>query len=220
MAGVLAALLAVGTPAAAEAQVRSTRVTEAAFGALWIGPMPHGERSADLTRPDGGALPLLGTTVSIGPGPGVEAHLARVLSDRVTVEATGTWISTEIRTRITSDFEDAPALTSSTSLTRLSVEGSALWTIATRGDRRTVFLRAGGGWMRELVGGAALAVDGAVGNVGAGVKYWWGTSIPGRGRRLGLRVDGRAVLRWRGVDLGTRIVRVAPAASANLMIGF
>ena len=74
--------------------------------------------------------------------------------------------------------------------------------------------------MRELAAGATVAETGVIGNVGTAVKYWWGAPSSIQRRRLGLRLDGRAVLRSGGVDLGVTGVRVAPAASADLMIGF
>lgn len=205
----------------AEGQPRSgARSLEAAFGVSWVGTMPTGDRSADLARPDGGPLSLFRTKVSIGPGPGAEVHVSKAVSPGFAAELSGSWTRLEIRTEIIADSEGAALVTATTSLSRIAIEGSGLWTLAGTSDATSFFVRAGGGWMRELAAGAVLAADGAVGNAGAGVKYWWGTSIPGRGRRWGLRVDGRAVLRWRGVDLGTRTVRVAPAASANLMIRF
>jgi hypothetical protein len=69
------------------------------------------------------------------------------------------------------------------------------------------------------VAGSTLADNGVIGNAGAAVKYWWGDSSS-VGRRLGLRLDGRAVLRSGGVDVGAGSLQVAPAASADLMIGF
>jgi hypothetical protein len=216
-----ACAIAVLQPAVAEGQPRpAARSLEAAFGALWVGTMPLGDRSADLSRPDGGPQSLFRTDVSIGPGPGAEVHVSKAVSPGFAAELSGSWTRLEVRTEVTADTEGAALVTATTSLSRISIEGSGLWTLAGDGDATSFFVRAGGGWMRELAAGAVLGAAGAVGNAGAGVKYWWGTSIPGRGRRWGLRVDGRAVLRWRGVDLGTRAVRVAPAASANLMIRF
>jgi hypothetical protein len=206
--------------AAAGAQQPSPQPrVQLAVGGVFTGPMPLGATSADLTRPDGSPLPLFETDVSLRPGPGAEAHLTRLLGTRWAAELSGTWTATTIRTRISSDFESVPATTLTERLSRFAVEGSLLWHLARTADR-TVFLRAGGGWMREVAGSATFSDDGLVGSVGAGVRYWWRRSTPGGGRRWGVRLDGRAVLRARGVDLGAETVRVAPAAAADLLFGF
>ena len=162
---------------------------------------------------------LFTSDVSLATGPGAELHFGRPLGSRLALEATGTWTVTKIRTRVSSDFENAPDATLTEDLSRFSVEGSALWRVA-GGANRALYLRGGAGWMRELTPGGTLAETGVIGNVGAAVKYWWGASSSIQGRRLGLRLDGRAVLRSGGVDLGAEGVHVAPAASADLMIGF
>jgi hypothetical protein len=218
---VLIAAATVATAPAAWAQTGSrTAGAELAAGALVVGAMSLGSSTADLLRPDGGPLTLFRSAARLNPAPGLELHVSAPVTSRVSVEATGTWVPTDVRTRITDDFEDVPDATLTTGMSRFSVEGSLLATLAGRGARTSVFIRAGAGWMREVAGGAALAADGVIGNIGAGVKYWWGTQPPVGGHRLGVRVDGRAVLRWRGLSLGATAVRVAPAASADLLIGF
>jgi hypothetical protein len=181
--------------------------------------MPLGDRNASLTRPDGRPLSVFQGEISMGPGPGAEVHFGRAVGTRLAVEATGTWTFTTTRAKVSSDIEGATDATLTEDLSRFSVEGSTLWRLA-GGDRRALYLRGGAGWMRELVSGGTLAETGVIGNVGAAVKYWWGAPSSGQRRRLGLRLDGRAVLRSGGVDLGVSGVRLAPAASADLMIGF
>jgi hypothetical protein len=216
-----AALLVLSTvvasaPAAAQS---SPGRYELSIGAVMMGPMPIGERDATLTRPTGAPLVLFNSDITVGAGPGAEIHFGRGLGPRLALEATGTWAFTKIHTRASSDFENATEATLTEDLSRFSIEGSALWRVA-GGAARALLLRGGAGWMRELTPGATLAENGVIGNVGAAVKYWWGTSSSTRGRRLGLRLDGRAVLRAGGIDLGAEGVRVAPAAAADLMFGF
>jgi hypothetical protein len=215
VASAVALLAVLVVPARAQTAGRN----EAAIGGFWLGAMSLGRSSADLDRSGGGSLPIFRSDVRMGPGAGVEVHAGRALTGRLSVEGTGTWTLMEIRTRVSGDLEDAPAATLTTDVSRLAVEVSALWTV--RGHaRRSIFVRAGGGWMRELAGGLTLAEDGAIGNIGGGVKYWWRNPAQGRGRRMGVRVDGRAVLRSRGANLGSGTVRMAPAASASLIVGF
>jgi hypothetical protein len=215
---VVLGVVAVNVAGAAAQQPGQPRV-QVAVGGVFTGPMPLGTTSADLIRPDGTPLPLFESDLSLRPGPGAEAHLTRLLGTRWAAELSGTWTATTMRTRISSDFEGVPATTLTERLSRFAVEGSLLWHLAATADR-AVFLRAGGGFMREVAGAATFSDDGLIGSVGAGVKYWWRRSTPGGGRRWGVRLDGRAVLRARGVDLGAETIRVAPAAAADLLFGF
>ena len=209
-------LAALAAPAAAQTGLRNY---ELSFGGVFMGPMPSGEIDAAHVRPSGGALPIFKNDISLGPGPGFELHFGRPAGTRLAFEATGTWTFTTIRTKVSADIEGAPDATLTEDLSRISVEGSVLWRLA--GDlRRGFYLRGGGGWMRELAGGSTLAENGAIGNIGASMKYWWGAPTSVSQRRLGLRLDGRMVLRSGGIDLGADGVHVAPAASADLMIGF
>jgi hypothetical protein len=213
---VLAMVVAAVRPAAAQAGIERY---ELSVGPVVVGTMPVGDSDATLVRPDGAPFPFFRNDVTLGPGPGLEAHFGRSLGARLSVEATGAWTFTEIRTKVSGDAENAPDVTLTEDLSRFSVEGSVLWRVA--GDRRrSLSIRGGAGWMRELAGDATLAENGVIGNLGAAVKYWWGPSSSIQRRRLGLRLDGRAVLRSGGVELGSSGVHVAPAASADLMIGF
>jgi hypothetical protein len=192
---------------------------ELSVGALAVGTMPIGSGDATHSRPSGGPLLIFNSDVSFGPGPGMEVHFGRPAGSRFAFEATGTWTFTTMRSTVSADIEGAPNATATEDLIRFSIEGSALWRVA-GGAKRALYLRGGTGWMRELAAGSTLADSGVIGNVGAAMKYWWGAASPSQRRRLGLRLDGRAVLRSGGIDLGAGGVQVAPAASADLMIGF
>lgn len=209
-------MVALARPADAQTGLREYEVS---VGAVAMGTMPIGSSDATHQRASGGPLLIFSSDVSFGPGAGIEAHFGRAVGSRVALEATGTWSFTPIRTKVAGDIEGAPNATATEDLSRFSLEGSALWRLA--GDaRRALYLRGGAGWMRELTAGSTAAESGVIGNVGAAMKYWWGTSSSVPRRRLGVRLDGRAVLRSGGVDLGASGVQVAPAASADLMIGF
>jgi hypothetical protein len=215
----LALLLVLSSGASPAAAQSGLRGYELAVGVVLMGPMPVGERDAILTRPGGGPFQVFTSDVSLGPGPGLEVHFGRPLGARLSLEGSGSWTFTTIRAKVASDVEGIPEVTVTEDLSRFSVEGAALVRLA--GDEQRSFsLRVGAGWMRELAGGATLAETGVIGNVGAAVKYWWGTSSSAPRRQFGVRLDGRAVLRSGGVDLGDTGVGVAPAGSANLMIRF
>ena len=213
---VVCVCLGCAAPAAAQTGLRGY---ELAVGVLGIGAMPFGESDGTFSRPSGNPVLVFNSEISLGPGPGAEVHFGRSVGARLAFEATGTWTFTRIRAAVSTDIDNAPDTTVTEDLNRFSVEGSALWRLS--GDqRRGVYLRGGAGWMRELAGGGTLAETGVIGNLGAAVKYWWGASSPVRRHQLGIRLDGRAVLRSGGVDLGVGGVRLAPAAAADLLIGF
>jgi len=214
----LAGLAVLAWPSVAVAQAAAPR-WELGVSLLWQGPMSAGSASADLIRPDGGVLPLLRTQADFGAGPGVEVRLATAVTRRLAAAVTGSWTRTDVRVRVTEDVDGAPPLTLAETVSRVAIEGAGLWTLATR-PRASIYARAGAGWMREVAGGGLLVEDGGIGTVGAGVKYWWRLPPPGRGRALGLSAEGRAVVRSGGLRLGARGLRVSPAASVGLVMGF
>jgi hypothetical protein len=185
--------------------------------------MPLGSASADYVAPNGGLLPLFDTDMSLAPAFGLQTHLGFRLAPRVMAEATGSWIRGNARAEVVDDFEGASGVTLSESMSRFAVEGSIVLAVAER-PRSAFFLRGGAGWMQELAQGSTLAERGIIGNVGAGVKYWWRVRPPvgpqGRGHRLGLRLDGHVIVRSKGLPLGPGGLHVAPAVSSELVVGF
>ena len=82
------------------------------------------------------------------------------------------------------------------------------------------FVRVGLGWMRQITADAALARDASIANAGAGVKYWWRDSAQAAIKRLGLRFEGRMVVRSGGIALSKRSVSVRPAVAVGMFFGF
>jgi hypothetical protein len=195
------------------------RRRELAVGAVVVGTMSLGASTADLVQSNGGTLTLFRAESRLSVRPGAEIHIGAPLTSRWFAEATGTWTHGDVRTHVDSDIEGVAATTITTSLSRFSIEGSALFTLL-GDDRRSLFIRGGGGWMRELAGGGTFSEDGVIGNAGAGIKYWTRARSAAGGRRYGLRVDGRVVLRAKQHALGADTLRIAPSASADLMVGF
>ena len=83
-------------------------------------------------------------------------------------------------------------------------------------DLEQVVVRGGAGWMREMAGWGTYAEDGAIGDLGLGVKYWWHTRARDDTGRLALRVDARLAGRAGGIVIGARTFRVAPLVAAGL----
>ena len=173
---------------------------------------------ASLTRPDGSPLTIFKAETELRSA-GVELHLGWNVTPSFAVEGTGGWARPSVETRIDEDIESADGVIAKDRWDRISVEASLVWTFARRG-RLSWFLRGGGGWARELAAEAALVEDATVASAGAGMKYWFRHRPSNREGRVGLRIDGRAVVRSRGLSFETRGPTLAPALSAGLILGF
>jgi len=195
---------------------RGPRGYEFTIAGAWVGPTSFGTTSADLLTPSGGDLVLFSATSDLRPGYGLELHLGKKVTPRFALEGSGTATRATLRSEISADFEGAPDVELTESLTRFTVTGAALWTFAMRGGT-SYFVRGGAGWLRELVGDGALIEDGIVGNAGGGVKFM--KNGTGR-RRIGLRVEGRVEMRQSGITLGEDKLRMSPVLSGGLLIGF
>lgn len=195
---------------------RPHRLTFGAAG-LVVAPGPTATSTVSFARPDGTDLPIFRTDTRYGLGGGAEVQLGTDLSARLSVEGIAAWDRTSIRTRVSADLEAGSPATSSETLTRLGLGGGALWHVRTRGTT-VVFLRAGGGWAREIVGNGAFAENAVVADFGAGIKYWRPNRVRGRAARVGLRLDARVRARSRGVAIGSGGVRVTPVVALGLLI--
>lgn len=201
------------------ARAASVHVIDYTFGMQFDGPTSFGGADANLLRPDGTPLSVFSTSNSLGPGLGLEAHLSYGVTRKLFAEASGAWGRLQLRSKTSGDIENAEALTLTDQMSRFSVEGSGLWTLWSKA-RTALFVRGGAGWMRELAGENTLMEDGVIGNVGAGIKYWWKNGSPHGVSRFGLRAEGRAVIRSGGITLGAQKTRVTPAAAAGVFFGF
>ncbi|MEO7192481.1 MAG: hypothetical protein ABI051_15615 [Vicinamibacterales bacterium] len=213
--------LAAADSSRADAQVRRLEappVVELGVSGVTSGPMSFGNASADLTKADGSPFTLFKTANSVGPERGVAAHVAVALTRRLSAEVLGGWTRANLRSRISDDFEGAAPLTIVQPLSRISVEAAGLWAFHRR-PAGSLFIRGGGGWIRELAGASVLAQNGTVANLGAGVKYWWRHRAGGGLSHIGFRLEGHASMHWKGVSLGSDTVHVAPVISGGLILG-
>ena len=144
-------------------------------------------------------------------------HIAGPVRSRAFAEVGATISRAAFETTIGDDFEGAAPVTLEERFLRFVVEGGGGYNLH-RSDRSAVFIRATGGWMRELVAGSAVAQDGVVANVGVGMKYWGARHQPGR-LRYGLRVEGHLAARWNGMALNTKTIHLAPVVTGGLIIG-
>jgi opacity protein-like surface antigen len=204
------------SPAPAPARDRGVELT---IGAAWTGSISFGSADANLQAPDGSSLTLFKTSSELSSGTGFEAHLGFRVTRRLSVEASGTWTKAEVRTNLSADFEGAEPITATVGTSRFTLEGSVLWTVITRG-RAQFFARGGAGWQRDLDENSVLIEDGAIVNLGGGMKYWWRDQPHGALHKLGARVEARAAIRTAGISLDQRSTRVAPVVAGGLVIGF
>jgi hypothetical protein len=215
-----AALLLVPAGAHAQAPAASPeRWIDLALGGTFLAPAPAGSSTASLIAPSGSRLTLFDVESRYGIGYGADAGLGFRLSPRLWLEARGSWAWTSVRSRISDDVENAPSLTITETIARLAGEGAVLWYFADRGTT-SFFLRGGGGWMRELAGGNSLVEDGIIGTAGAGLRHWWRQTGAGAVKRMGLRLEGRVLIRTGGLEFGSADLRITPAASGLLIVGF
>jgi hypothetical protein len=195
------------------------RVVEVSAGAALGGASPLGSAAADLIRPNGSTLTLFRTDSRFGAGVGGEVSVTGFLSRRFGLEASGSLVRQQVRTRVTDDVERTADVTLSVPISRVLVEGAAIVALVHR-PRADVYLRAGGGWMQELADSATLAETGSTATIGVGMKYWWRNPPFGRGTRMGVRLDGRVLARSRGVSFGPGTWQFGPTGTAGVVFGF
>ena len=185
-------LVTSATPAAAQTTRPQTSRSprdhgiELTFGGAWSGGNSFGSADANLQAPDGSSLTLFKSTSDLGAGGGFESHLSFRVTKQFAAEFSGTWTHATIHTELSGDFENADPITATVGISRFTLEGSAVWTLKSRGHVRW-FLRGGFGWMRDVDETGVLTEDGTIANIGGGVKYWWRDQARGAFRKLGLK---------------------------------
>ena len=207
--------LLVATVTAASAQTPRVEVT---LGGVVSGPASAGDVNATLIDSGGGALTLFKTSNKVAAGAGAEVQVAVRVRPRLLVELSGSWVKTNLETRVTSDLEDAAPMTARLGVHQFTVEGSLRYRFSRRG-RWDPFVRGGAGWLRELTTDRALVENGLSANLGGGIKYWVRESRPGLFGRLALRAEVRLLARRGGIAFGDAGTRLAPMFAAGLVIG-
>lgn len=190
---------------------------EAAAGAVWFSGADLGTSVATLERPGGGEFVLFRTETSLDAGFGAAAALSFFVTERVAVEAGFSYARPGVSTRVTADAEDAPSTTASIGLQQYLVEGSLRWYLRRSFGKARPFLRAGGGYMRQLDEHSAHVETGRAFHAGAGFDRPFVERAGGR--RIGLRLDARLVARSGGIDVDDA-TRLGGSANALIFFGF
>lgn len=220
-----AALVLVGV-SLAEAQTPATakptpkRAKEFLFGGVVAGPSSVGTSTADLQNGTGDtSVTLFRVENKLASGFGAEANIGVQMSRSLWIEVSGGWTQSKLNSEIRQDFEDAFDETISSNMSRFTVEGGVVRYFRDRG-KSALFVRVTAGWMRETAGGNTLTGDGVIGGAGLGWRHFWRTTGKGSLKRVGLRIEGRAVARSGGISLGEDGIRFGPAGAVHLVFGY
>jgi hypothetical protein len=222
LAAFVVAVAWLGAPPAASAQ---PRLDVSVSGAWWDG-YDLGMRRAAITGPQiptGSPVTLFDSDVAILAGPGAEVRLGWRVFRGVYAEATGGLGVNDVEARIHGDIEQAPAITVSSTLTQITVEGGGLVEVATLSlpaGRLVPFVTGGGGYLRQVHEGRVLIETGRTIYAGAGLKWRSAAARPrGLRQRLLVRGDVRVVSRTAGVDTeDERRTYITVSAGAGLQL--
>jgi outer membrane protein with beta-barrel domain len=212
---VLAAVL-LAVPATA--QPSNGRV-EIGGGVRWVGGIPFDRVSATETSPGGGRLTLFNSDTELEAMPGVEARASVRITSILAAEAAFSYGSTNLDTRISSDFEGAPDVTVRAAIRQYTIEGGITAQLARwRAGRFAPFASAGAAYLRQLYDGRTIIENGRSYYAGGGVRYSL-TSGGGRVKGSGIRADVRATFPSGGVALDEDM-HMAPSLSASVFVRF
>ena len=186
-------------------------------GVSWGSSIDFGEQQAQETRnPTTGAEPLdlFVADSTLQASPGGQAYLGYYITRAIAVEGGMRFARPKLRVRLTSDFEDAAAITAEESITQYQFEGSVvmhLTNLMFADENAVPYVIAGAGHVRDLHEGDELIETGNEFHGGGGLKWWFGA---GR-RRFGLRFEARITSRQGGFDFGEDR-RTAPSGAVSL----
>jgi len=185
---------------------------EISGAAIWTGGYDAGGQPALETRnPSTGSSPLTLFTVDsrLVAAPGVEARLGLYLSRRLLVEGSLQFSRPVLRSHLAADFESAADTDAEATIASYTIAGSALYHFG-RGRLRP-FVKAGGGYVRELLEDNAAVVTGAEVHTGGGLRC----ALTKSAHPLWLRVDGAVSVREKAVAFD-RKQKIVPQLAGGL----
>lgn len=215
----LACVLCVLGASSADAQVFIGRdvprrgSVEIGGAAIWAGSQELPEQAASLTPNPGtgtGSFQLFNSEPKLDATIGAQATVAYYLTPSLAIEGGFRFARPTLTVRLTDDFEGAPDVTASSTVTQYLFTGSLVYHFGGPG-RVTPFIAGGAGHARDAHGGNELVETGTEFHGKAGVKIWMAT---GR-RKVGLRLEGGFSI----IDGGFSFEegrRTAPTAAAGL----
>ena len=221
LAATAAVLLIAATAHAQTAAAKAPRKQrEFSLGGLVTAPMPLGDIEGNLLNGNGNeTLTFIGLENKLAMGYGVEGILGYQLGGRTWFEVAGSWSRPNLSSKVLEDADGEQGATISTAVSRFALGGALVRYLKDTG-RTAWFVRLDGAWMRETAGGNTLTGDGFIGGGGLGWRHFWRTTGKGAVKRMGLRIEGRGVVRGGGLDLGESSVKFGAAGAAHLVFGF
>src|SRR5262249_50335182 len=143
------------TATAQSAPSSSSHRPDIGVALLWSGGVDLGSQPANETTPAGGTQPLFSTSNRLSAGVGLEVTTGVRVAGGLSAEFSASWTHAEFQSALNGDFEGAAPLTATLGASLFTVEGGAAWTFH-RAGKLQPFVRAGGGWLRELTEGGLL----------------------------------------------------------------
>jgi hypothetical protein len=193
-----------------------------------IGGTDLGNATATLSGsgvPAGSPVTLFETETKIDSAPRYEARVGWRLTPALQVEGGVAINRTNLTTRITNDFEQAPNTEASETFTEYAIEAGLLFHLTKltfAGGRARPFVTGGAGYLRQVHEGRTLIETGQSAYAGGGLTFTL-RQAPRKAfiEGLGLRADVRANIRSGGFehsdDSGTTF---APSVTGGLFIRF
>lgn len=183
-----------------------------------VTPVSLGSSDITLIAPNGSNLVIGHTDTNLGAGIALEAQAGIRVTNKLRAEGSGSWTSATYTTHLSNDIEQAESIDATAATSQFAVEGAGVWSLRRKG-KTEYFLRGAAGWTREVSEGTLLW-DGVTGSVGGGVKYWWRERPRGGIKRLGLRIDVRALFRDIGLAESARKTHVSGLFAGGITFGF
>lgn len=217
-AALVAGILLTVLPAPVDAQIYigapgpRPGTTEIAVGGGFNMGKTYDSRDATLTaNPSSGqgSLDLFTAETELRPAAAAQAALAVYITRSLAVEAGFQFARPSLEIRLSDDFEDAPDVTATTTITQYLFTGSLVYHLGRPGAKTTPFIAGGAGHVRDVHQDNGLIDTGVEYHGKAGVKMWFG-----RRQNNALRLEGGISVRDGGFTLDEDR-RIVPTASAS-----
>jgi len=220
-------LLTLAFPAGAAAQGYASRdvpragSVELGAAVVWTGGFDQGSVLAEETRnstTDTSPFVLFTTESRTESVTGAQGRVGFYVARALSLEGGVEYGRPNVSTQLGGDAESAADVVATEKLTRIIIDGSAVFHLTGLSFNRghgVPFLRGGGGYVRELHEKNEVIDTGHEFHVGGGLKLWFGQGK----HRTGFRFDGGLMFRTGGADTPDER-RTIPTAGASLMYVF
>lgn len=220
----VALFLAGALPADAQTtEPRRVRRVEVDAGGGILRGADLGSADANLRASDPARRPLrlFSTGSRFASAPTFHVRAGFAFNRRIGVEG-GLMVShPDLRTSISADAEDAPAITIAERIDQYGIDAGVVVMLSelSLGGRTVPFVAAGAGYLRQLHEGQTLVEQGHAYHAGGGVKHWLLSRDRGFISAAGVRADARVYLMSGGIAFEDRL-RPHVAISGSVFVTF